>query len=165
MNSKIVTRITDIIHNPLLARSISRSIEAGINSGSVHVSGRTIWDIFKYSLDTAIRDIENDPRGDLFRRFLEYGPLDPDHPEQLTSDGKTQLSDPECGQAVQFIFSHMVNRFKGELAELLAIAPCLELVGKLKRKNGLPGDVDLFFGNRHGFDFNNTQNIQFMPRL
>jgi hypothetical protein len=145
--TKIVTRITDIIHNPLLARSISRSIEAGINSGSVHVSGRTIWDIFKYSLDTAIRDIENDPRGDLFRRLLEYGPLDPDHPEQLTSDGKTQLSDPECGQAVQFIFSYMVNRFKGELAELLAIAPCLELVGKLKLENRLPGDVDLFFGD------------------
>ena len=145
--TKIVTRITDIIHNPLLARSISRSIEAGINSGFVHVSGRTIWDVFKYSLDTAIRDIENDPRGDLFRRLLEHGPLDPDHPKQLISDGKTQLSDPECGQAVQFIFSHMVNRFKGELAELLAIAPCLELVGKLKQGNRLPRDVDLFFGD------------------
>lgn len=147
MNSKTVTRITEIIHNPLLARSICLSIEAGISSESVHVYGKTIMDVFKYSLDTAIREIENDPRGDLFRRFLEYGPLDPAHPEQLTSDGKTFLSDPECGQAVQFIFSHMVNRFKGELAELLAIAPCLELVRKLKQGQDLLANIDLYFGD------------------
>ena len=149
MNSKTKTinHITEIIHNPLLAKAIYQSIEVGLKNSCVHVKGKAIWDVFQYSLDTAIRDIENHPRGELFRRLLVYGPLNPDHPKQLTSDGKTFLSDPECGQAVQFIFSHMVNRFKGELAELLAIAPCLKLVGKLKQEKGLPKDVHLYFGD------------------
>jgi hypothetical protein len=77
--------------------------------------------VFEASLKAAIRDIEEHPRGKLFRRLIEHGPHHPDDPEALVSDGETILSDPECGEAVEFIFSHMVNRFKGELAELLAL--------------------------------------------
>lgn len=146
-SKKLINRITEIIHNPLLARDIYRSIEIGLDSSLVNVKGKTVWDVFKYSLDTAIRDIENHPRGDLFRRLIEYGPLDSDRPRQTTSDGETFLSYPECGQAVQFIFSHMVNRFKGELAELLSIGPCLELVEKLQQSKDLSRSVELYFGD------------------
>jgi hypothetical protein len=40
----------------------------------------------------------------------------------------------------------MVNRFKGDLAELLAIAPCLELIETLKKKDHLPSKLEVYFG-------------------
>jgi hypothetical protein len=147
MSKTIIGRMTETIQNPLLARDIYKSIARGLNSSFVHMNGRMAWLVFKASLDAAIRDIENHPRGHLFRRLIEYGPPGPDHPKKPNSDGKTHLSDPECGQAVQFIFSHMINRFKGELAELLAIRPCLELVEKLQQSRGLPKGVELYFGD------------------
>ena len=109
--------------------------------------GKTVWEVFKYSLDASIRNIETHPRGDLFRRFLDYGPPNPDDPKKLTSDRKTILSDPECGECVQFIFSHMVNRFKGELAELLAISPCLKLIKQLQVDGVWPKKVGLYLGD------------------
>ena len=48
---------------------------------------------------------------------------------------------------VQFIFWHMVNRFKGELAELLAIEPCYNLVGQLEDEGVLPEGVHIYFGD------------------
>jgi hypothetical protein len=63
------------------------------------------------------------------------------------SGSETTLSDPECAAAVQFIFSHMVNRFKGELAELLAVEPCIELLHLLQQKGNLPSGVTLYWGD------------------
>lgn len=142
-----ISRIKDIIHNRPLASAIYRSIEDGLERNFVHISGKTVWEVFQYSLNTAIRDIETHPRGKLFRRLLEFGPPNPDDPEKLASDGKTILSDPECGQCVQFIFSHMINRFKGELAEVLAIKPCLQLLSQLQEVDKIPVSVDLYFGD------------------
>jgi len=139
--------IEEIIHNRPLASAIYRSIEEGLGHNFVHISGKTVWSVFQYSLKTAIRDIETHPRGKLFRRLLEFGPPNPDDPEKLTSDGETILSDPECGQCIQFIFSHMINRFKGELAELLAIEPCLQLFTQLQEIAKIPTSTDIYFGD------------------
>jgi hypothetical protein len=108
--------------------------------------GSTVEDVFQASLEAAIRDVENHPRGKLFRRLIEFGPADNGVPEAATSDGETMLSDPECGECVEFIFSHMVNRFKGELAELLAIEPCIELVRRLLNEGRLPPAIQLYWG-------------------
>ncbi|MBF0558873.1 MAG: hypothetical protein HQL08_08845 [Nitrospirae bacterium] len=97
-------------------------------------------------MDSAIRDIEEHPKGKLFRRLIEYGPHDPNDPEAITSDGETTLSDRECGVCVEFIYSHMVNRFKGELAELLAIEPCIRHVKQLQQNGVLPGNIHLNWG-------------------
>jgi hypothetical protein len=102
--------------------------------------------VYEFSLNAAIRDIKQHPRGELFRRLIAYGPPNPDAPKLLISDGKTVLSDPECGQCVQFIFSHMVNRFKGELAELLSIAPCITLVKQLSQAGQFSENIELYFG-------------------
>ena len=114
----------------------------------VYIAGdKTVWGVFKQSLDAAIRDIEEHPRGKLFRRLIEYGPHHPDDPKSLTSNGESTLSDTECGMWVQFIYSHMVNRFKGELAELLSIEPCLKLINKLLNEGILPGGIKLYLGD------------------
>jgi hypothetical protein len=65
----------------------------------------------------------------------------------LISDGKTFLSDPECGSCVDFIYSHMINRFKGELAELLALDPCIKLIHELKQKGHISSLTHLYWGD------------------
>lgn len=140
-------KIASIIGNRLLASAIHRSVASALGCPFVHlVSGATEWNVFEKSLDAAIRDIEEHPRGKLFRRLIEYGPHDPDYPEALVSDGKTTLSDPECGSCVEFIYSHMVNRFKGELAELLALEPCIALIQQLQQEGHLPPSAHLYWG-------------------
>ena len=140
-------KIASIIGNRLLASAIHRSVASALGCPFVHlVDGKTVQDVFKRSLDAAIRDIEEHPRGKLFRRLIEYGPRNRDEPEVLTSDDETTLSDHECGSCVEFIYSHMVNRFKGELAELLALEPCVTLVQRLQQKQHLPSGVHLYWG-------------------
>ena len=148
MPPRQVSRIRSVIGSLPLARAVHRSVSSALRRRFVHVAGgRTVWGVFSRSLDAAVRDIQAHPRGKLFRRLIEYGPHHPDDPEAPTSDGETVLSNPECGQAVEFIFSHMVNRFKGELAELLTLEPCLELIGQLQRGEHQPPDAELYWGD------------------
>ena len=146
--SKGENRIASVIGNRRLASNIGDSITHALDCPFVQLKeDKTVWRVFQSSLDAAIRDIKNHPRGNLFCRLLEFGPHNPDAPKAETSDEKTVLSDPECGEAVEFIFSHMVNRFKGELAELLALKPCIELVEQRKRDGTIPADVRLYWGD------------------
>jgi hypothetical protein len=127
--------------------AICDSIAHALDRPFVHLKeGKTVPRVFQSSLDAAIRDIKSHPRGKLFCRLIEFGPHNPGEPKAHTSDGKTLLSDPECGEAVEFIFSHMVNRFKGELAELLALKPCIELFERLRQAATIPPDVGLYWG-------------------
>lgn len=140
-------RIAAVVGNDRLASAIYGSIRVALDSPFVHLNAQAkAWQVFESSLKAAIRDIETDPRGKLFRRLIEFGPHHPDDPKAETSDGETVLSDPECGKAVTFIFSHMVNRFKGELAELLALEPCIRLIEQQKSNGSLPADIRLHWG-------------------
>lgn len=141
-------RIAVIVGDLALAEALLQSMTVAVRSPrvSLPVDGDA-WALFEQSLDAAIRDIDRHPRGRLFRRLIEFGPRNPDEPESITSDGSTVLSDPECGACVEFIYSHMVNRFKGELAELLAVEPCLDLVEDLVGEGRLPPGVRLYWGD------------------
>lgn len=108
---------------------------------------KRLWDIFNQSLDAAIRDIEDHPRGKLFRRLIEFGPHNPSESEILIDNKETTLSDSECGSCLEFIFSFMINRFKGELAELLALDPCIKLVQQLQQNGSLPSGNQFFWGD------------------
>lgn len=143
----ILKKIVRIIGNRPLAEAIYRSVDLALKSSDIQLTDdKSVWDIFERSLNAAIRDIEEHPRGELFRRLIEYGPPT-DGTEVLESDNKTLLSDSECGSCVEFIYSHMVNRFKGELAELLALEPCIRLVDDLKRKGHISSGARLFWGD------------------
>jgi hypothetical protein len=146
----LIKKIAGVVGHPKLAESIFFSIRSALHSPFVRLDGNgDEWDVFERSLNTAIYDIEADPhqRGDLFKRLLLYGPHDPDDSIVESSDGKTMLSDSECGACIEFIFSHMVNRFQGELGELLALDPCIRLVEQLKKDGKLPENALLYSGN------------------
>ena len=144
----VVESIASVTASRPLASAVHRSVASAIRCPSIRlVAGGTVWDVFETSLNAAIRDIAEHPLGKLFRRLIRYGPHDPDFPQSLVSDNETTLSDPECASAVQFIFSHMVNRFKGELSELLAMEPCTELVHLLRQKGDIPSGATLYWGD------------------
>jgi hypothetical protein len=139
--------IAEIIGNASLASSIHDAITSALARSFAHVgAGNTAWEVFERSLSAAIGDIETHPRSNHFRRLFEYGPQHPDEPETLSSDGQTILSDPELGKCIEFIYSHMINRFKGELAELLALEPCCSLVARLNHETKLPNGTQLYWG-------------------
>lgn len=143
-----VNKIDSIINNHLLASDIHESVTAALECRPrLDLGAKTAWEVFENSHKAAIYDIKIDEKAELFLRLIKHGPHNPDVPETLVSDNATTLSDPECGACVQFIYSHMVNRFKGELAELLALKPCIELVQTLQDENHLPPDIQIHWGD------------------
>ena len=132
--------LSDIISNKPLALAILSSIQTGLDF-PIHLAGSTRRNVVQEALDTAIRDINEHSKGQLFQRFIEFGPKEPD------VSSKNYLDDTECESCIEFIHSHMVNRFKGELAELLAIEPCANLIGTLRTKGKLADDVECYFGD------------------
>lgn len=147
IRKKTLRRIGSIIKNRSLAEAIYQSIHSSLKQKWVHLVGeRDVWEIFKRSLESAIRDIEEHPRGALFRRLIEYGAQAPTDPEVQSGEEGRRLSYDECGSCIDFIYSHMVNRFKGELAELLALEPCITLIRKLQGGKNLSPAADLYWG-------------------
>jgi hypothetical protein len=147
-----------ILGNRQLASDLRHSVARALHVPSAHVPGGPgVRRVFARSLRAAIRDIEAHPRGRLFRRLIESGPRREDASEGAEDDESGALSDAECSACVEFVYSHMVNRFKGELAELLALEPCLTLVEQLQHSHRLPDEAQLFWGDviqeralRHG---------------
>ena len=137
--------LSEIIANEPLSVAIQASVEAGLKNARVILAGSTFDDVIQAAMDAAIRDINEHPKGKLFQRPIEYGPLGAAEVE-VSGSGR-ELSDVECGECVEFIHSHMVNRFKGELAEMLAIEPCAMLAEELQGGGVLPGDIELHFGD------------------
>ncbi|MCH7965146.1 MAG: hypothetical protein IH852_14540 [Bacteroidetes bacterium] len=148
MSHSTIKYITSIIVNKHLASALYKSISKGLTTPYVKLlNENSVKDVFTDSLNLAIRDIQNHPRGHLFKRLIEYGPLNPDEKDSSAYKANTILSDKECISAVNFIFSFIINRFKGELAELLAIEPCIKLVENLKEQGSVTKVAFLCFGD------------------
>lgn len=146
--SAAAQEIASIIHNQPLAEAICQSIKEALASPFARVPGAgTPLGVFENSLSSAARDIEAHPRGRLFKRLIEFGPRLPDEPELGQSTPDTTLSDEECGTCAEFIYSHMINRFKGEIAELLSFGPCVGVVTRLVEEGRLTPKTLLYFGD------------------
>lgn len=137
----------EIISNEPLALDILVSVETAISDFGTYLAGSTFKEVLQNALDASIRDIKEHPNGKLFQRFIEYGPQDENPIPESTTKSEKELTDAECEKCIEFIHSHMVNRFKGELAELLSIKPCLHLINQLKDLGTLPDDTLLYFGD------------------
>ena len=141
-----IAQVTDVIGNRKLAAGLWHSLSSALNSNGVHFIALNPWHIFEHSLDAAIRGIVDHPRGRLLQRLLVYGPTSWNDFPGFIGDGITRLSDEECGLCIGFIYSHMVNRFKGEIAELLAVEPVAELIHTLVHRRLLPRQAALLWG-------------------
>ena len=102
--------------------------------------------IFQGTLQASIRDIEADNRGRLFQRFLRDGPYERDGKIPPELHGK-RLTEEETAEAITFIYSFMVNSFKGAVTELLASAACQRLMKDLVLAGSLPPSARLYVGD------------------
>jgi hypothetical protein len=146
--------IGEIISNPHLASAVLESVDYALNSADVQmIPAGNAQDCFRLVLEQSIRDIENHAKGDLLRRLLEFGPLDADAPlgadasADANTTERTILNDAEVSACIAFVHSHCINAFKGAVAELLALRPCIKLTQKLIAHSILPAGCQLFWGD------------------
>lgn len=131
---------------PDLGEELKDSLRFALAGGAVFVRGNTPLSIFRQALSASIRDIKDHPRGWLLQDFLRKGPYEApgEFPAELVD---LRLSDAETAAAITFIFSHMINCFKGAVTELLATQACLRLLKRLQQNGILPASARLFIGD------------------
>jgi hypothetical protein len=108
--------------------------------------GATPEERFSASMATVVRGIETQRRFALLKRFIAHGSLLPSW-ETRVVNSTNPLDDEELADCMDFISGHMVTKFQGRLAEILAAEPLVELVEGLQRSGGIPGDAELVFGD------------------
>jgi hypothetical protein len=142
--------LAETVDFSILGHDLGKDVEATLNSalrdGAIFDEACDSLVIFRKALNASIRSIELHPRGRLFQDFLSKGPYENvgEIPEEIIGQ---RLSDDETASAITFIYSHMVNCFKGAIAELLAVKPCLNLMEQLKRDGTLPDEARLYVGD------------------
>jgi len=129
-----------------LAQDIKSSLFLALKAGAVFPCESTPLSIFRQSLVTAIRDINADYRGQLFQRFLKDGPYEGDGKTPAKLKNK-RLSDDDTTTVIAFIYSCMVNCFKGAITEMLAAAPCQRILKKMQKEHHLPPSAKLYAGD------------------
>ena len=130
----------------LLGSDVEASIDEALTAGAVFPAASKPLAVFREVLATSIRDIEHHKRGQLLQRFLLQGPYENtgEIPPEMALN---RLPDDDVAAATAFIYSFMVNSFKGSLVELLALAPCVRLTRKLQEEKRFPENARLFVGD------------------
>jgi len=146
----IGTTLANTVGFELLGEALGRDVESALTyalaGGAVLPGGADAIAIFRAVLADSIRGIQTHERGKLFQRLLREGPYE--HDGVIPPDLQGQrLTDEETGAAITFIYSFMVNSFKGAVTELLAAGACQRLVEALRRDGELPLDATLFVGD------------------
>ncbi|HVZ39673.1 MAG TPA: hypothetical protein VHI13_10385 [Candidatus Kapabacteria bacterium] len=131
---------------PEFGTDVERAIQSALADGAVFPEGADALAIFRGALASTIRDIENHPRGLLFQDFLRRGPYH--SPGAIPPNERDQfLTDDETAAAVRFIHAHMINCFKGAIAELLAARACCGLLKQLQHDERASKDARLYVGD------------------
>ncbi len=129
-----------------LGEDLERALHAALAGGAVFHESSDPLAVFRQALADSIYSIESHPHGKLIQRFLLEGPYERagDIPKELVDQ---RLSDSESASVIKFIYSHMVNCFKGAIAELLGTQSCLRLLKDLQSRGELPAAARLYIGN------------------
>lgn len=147
-------RLGDSVGFEILGASLAEDVEASLRKALearvVYSGNRSPLGVFRDALARSIREIEEtDKRVELLQRFLrdmsyEWAAEDRGNPPD---DIATARLDADLGEVVKFLSGHMVSRFQGEIAELLAAAPSAAIVEKLQQAGRLPPDARLYAGD------------------
>ena len=134
---------------PAMGKDVESALQTALSGGALFASGHDAIVIFRQALAASIRNIELHPRGRLFQEFLLKGPYE-DIGGIPTALVGQRLSDADSTAAITFIYSHMVNCFKGGVTELLAAKACLQLLRRLQQDGELPRNSQLYVGDSVG---------------
>lgn len=129
-----------------LGKELKNSLRSALAGGAIFARCAGPLSILREVLAASIRDIESHPRGWLLQDFLRKGPYE--GPGEIPSDlVSLRLSDAQSASAITFIFSHMVNCFKGAVTELFAVKACLHLLKRLQQDGKLSAEARLYVGD------------------
>lgn len=146
--NETIDYISSIIGNPYLSESIYDSIFQAVKNPDILIDYKSeVQNVFNRILDNSVRDIENHEMGKLFKRLIEYGGLSFNDKTLTDFPPNTVLTDEEFVSAINFIYSFIINRFKGDLAEILAIEPSVKLFKELQQKKYLPENAKTAFSD------------------
>lgn len=106
---------------------------------------RTADRLFRVEIASVIQGIQSRGRFALLKRFIAFGSLCPPNSDQDAVSG-SPLVDAELVRCVDFIFGHMVTKFQGKLAEILAGESLQRLTTRLIEEERLPRDARLIPG-------------------
>ena len=129
-----------------LAGEVESSLQTALAGGAIFYNTADPLSIFREGLAACIRSIDSHPRGELFQEFLLKGPYEDAGPIPSELVGQ-RLSDEATTSVIAFIYSYMVNSFKGAVTEMLGSAACIRLLGLLQRNGVLPLNTRLFVGD------------------
>lgn len=129
-----------------LGCDLERAVRYALKAGAVFPGGGNALAIFRHTLAASIRDIEEDDRGRLLQRFLRDGPYEKEGPIPPKLQGK-RLTPLECAEAITFVYSFMVNSFKGAVTELLAAGACQRLMRDPLVAACLPAGAKMYVGD------------------
>jgi hypothetical protein len=129
-----------------LARDVHTALRRALKEGVIFGSGSNPLAIFRKAVAAAIGRIQEDGRAQLFLRFLRDGPYEdsgpiPDHLKDR------RLADSDVARVIAYIYSHMVNCFKGAITELLAVGPCSDILRTLQAERRLSEGARLYVGD------------------
>lgn len=125
---------------------VEQAVSTALKADAVFPDGGDALAIFRNTLAASIRDIDGDKRGRMFQRFLRDGPYEREGPIPPELLGK-RLTPEGCATAITFIYSFMVNSFKGALTELLATGACQRLMRDRRLAGRLPTGAKLYVGD------------------
>ncbi len=135
-----------VLSNATLASAIHDSVAHGLATPFVRLGDvHSPQGAFEGALALVADELDDHPRRALIRRLIEHGPLDMDAEPQYGT-ATTRLTDEELGRCIDFIEGRMINAFQGAVGELLALAPCSELVETLRDRGDLNGGTVLHWG-------------------
>lgn len=79
LSQSAIKYISSVITNEHLAAALYKSISIDLTNSYVKLlNKKSVKDVFQDSLNFAIRDIKEHPRGHLFKILIEYCRLNPD---------------------------------------------------------------------------------------
>lgn len=142
-----VRALAEIVDFDLIGQELGDALYAALcdalRANAVFQNPENPVGLFREAITTAIGRITENEHWDHFQRFLRHGPKDVEDP--LPKPG--QLTDAETAKIVSFISGHMVNSFQGAITELLATAPCTQILQTLQSEGRMPQEARLYVGD------------------
>lgn len=129
-----------------LGDEVESALKDALAAGTVFAADKDPLTIFRKTLKASICSIEGDERGELFQRFMRDGPYELEGNIPPNLHGR-RLTTAETAAVIGFIYSFMVNSFKGAVTELLAAAACQQLMQDPRVSATLPAAARLYVGD------------------
>jgi hypothetical protein len=144
-------QMTRLSSSSLRCPELERDVLASLDRSRAYFSSETgvpptAEQVFRAEMTAVTEAIAKRSRFALLKRFIAHGSKLPSW-ETKFQDSPGHLSDDELAVCVNFVTGHMVSKFQGKLAEMLAAAPISDLAAELIESGELPAGGSLVFGS------------------